>query len=104
MSGTALDHPLIRDYLRELDGAFAGSPAGQARELREQLTAHSPAQSPEAGARGRVAALLDPRKVQSGNWAPACRPDTANGAGSGGSFRQRAGSGGGGKYGAPQFS
>jgi hypothetical protein len=40
MSGTALDHPLIRDYLREFDAAFAGSPAGQARELREQITAH----------------------------------------------------------------
>jgi hypothetical protein len=40
MSGTALDHPLIRDYLRELDAAFSASPAGQARELREQITAH----------------------------------------------------------------
>jgi hypothetical protein len=37
MSGTALDHPLIRDYLRELDAAFSASPAGQARELREQI-------------------------------------------------------------------
>jgi hypothetical protein len=40
MSGTALDHPLIRHYLRELDAALAGSPAGTARELREQITAH----------------------------------------------------------------
>ncbi|MGH3273002.1 MAG: HAAS signaling domain-containing protein [Streptosporangiaceae bacterium] len=40
MSGTALDHPLIRDYLRRLDAALAGSSAGQARELREQITDH----------------------------------------------------------------
>jgi hypothetical protein len=40
MSGIALEHPLIRRYLRELDAAFAGSPAGTARELREQITAH----------------------------------------------------------------
>jgi hypothetical protein len=40
MSGTALGHPLVRDYLRELDGALRGLPAAQARELREQITAH----------------------------------------------------------------
>ncbi|MGD0243500.1 MAG: nitrate- and nitrite sensing domain-containing protein [Streptosporangiaceae bacterium] len=40
MSGTALDHRLVRDYLRELDAAMRGLPAAQARELREQITAH----------------------------------------------------------------
>jgi hypothetical protein len=40
MTGTALDHPLVRDYLRELDTAFAALPAGQASELREQIVAH----------------------------------------------------------------
>jgi uncharacterized membrane protein len=40
MSGTALDHPLVRRYLRDLDAALNGLPAAQARELREQITAH----------------------------------------------------------------
>ena len=40
MSGTALDHPLVRGYLRDLDAALRGLPAAQAGELREQITAH----------------------------------------------------------------
>jgi hypothetical protein len=40
MSGTALEHPLVRDYLHELDAAFAALPPERARELREQITAH----------------------------------------------------------------
>ena len=36
----ALDHRLVRDYLRKLDVALSGLPAGQAQELREQITAH----------------------------------------------------------------
>lgn len=40
MSGTALDRRLVRDYLRELDAAMRGLPAAQARELKEQITAH----------------------------------------------------------------
>ena len=40
MSGTALDHPLVRDYLRDLDQALAALPPGQASELTEQITAH----------------------------------------------------------------
>lgn len=40
MSGTALDHPLVRDYLQELDHALAVLPAAQAAELTEQITAH----------------------------------------------------------------
>src|SRR5580692_9350039 len=40
MAGTALNHPLVRDYLRELDAALAGLPARQAGELREQITTH----------------------------------------------------------------
>jgi hypothetical protein len=40
MTGTALDHPLVRGYLRDLDSAFAALPAEEARELREQITAH----------------------------------------------------------------
>jgi len=40
MSGTALDHRLVRDYLRELDKAMRGLPDSLARELKEQITAH----------------------------------------------------------------
>ena len=40
MSGTALDHRLVRHYLRELDKAMRGLPDTQARELKEQITAH----------------------------------------------------------------
>jgi hypothetical protein len=40
MSGTALDHPLVRDYLHHLDVALSALPAGPADELREQITAH----------------------------------------------------------------
>lgn len=40
MSGTVLEHFVIRDYLRELDAACVTLPAAQARELREQITAH----------------------------------------------------------------
>jgi len=37
MSDTALDHPLIRAYLRELDGALASLPPQRAAELRDQI-------------------------------------------------------------------
>ncbi|HEY2552347.1 MAG TPA: hypothetical protein VGI64_17405 [Streptosporangiaceae bacterium] len=40
MSGTALDHPLVQDYIRRLENALLRLPAKQAVELREQLTAH----------------------------------------------------------------
>ncbi len=40
MSGTALDHPLVLDYLSELDAAMRGQPPEKVRELREQLAAH----------------------------------------------------------------
>ena len=40
MRRTALDHELVRGYIGQLDGALRGMPAGQARELKEQITAH----------------------------------------------------------------
>jgi uncharacterized membrane protein len=40
MSGTALEHPLVRVYLRELDRGTRALPATKARELREQIAAH----------------------------------------------------------------
>jgi len=58
MSGTALNHPLVRDYLRDLDQALAGLPAAQAEELTEQITAHlDDALTPGAGDE-EVAAVL----------------------------------------------
>lgn len=40
MSDTVLEHPLVRDYLRVLHESSLTLPAGQARELREQIAAH----------------------------------------------------------------
>ena len=40
MSGTVLDHWLVRDYLCELDAAMRGLPPTRAYELKEQITAH----------------------------------------------------------------
>jgi hypothetical protein len=58
MSGTALDHPLIRDYLRELNAALSGAPPGQARELREQITAHLEDALPAGASDQEVAGTL----------------------------------------------
>jgi len=46
MSGTALNHPLVRNYLCELDLALAALPAEQASELTEQITADPAASDP----------------------------------------------------------
>jgi hypothetical protein len=58
MSGTALDNPLVREYLRELDAAFARLPARQAIELRVQLTTHITDALPRDPADEQVAAVL----------------------------------------------
>jgi hypothetical protein len=58
VSGTALDNPLVRDYLRELETALARLPAGQASELREQITAHITDALPSDAADEQVAAVL----------------------------------------------
>jgi hypothetical protein len=58
MTGTITDHPLARDYLRELDTAMRVLPAAQARELREQITGHlDDALPPDAGDEEIAAAL-----------------------------------------------
>jgi hypothetical protein len=58
MGATALDHWLVRAYLRELDAALRGVPAAQARELTEQITAHlEDALGPAAGDQEVAAAL-----------------------------------------------
>ena len=50
MSGTVLDHRLVRDYLCQLDAAMRGLSAAQADELEEQITAHlDDALRPDAG-------------------------------------------------------
>jgi hypothetical protein len=49
MSDAALDHRLIREYLRQLDSALYTLPSVAARELREQIIAHlDDALGPEA--------------------------------------------------------
>ena len=40
MTGTITDHPLVREYLHDLDAAMRVLPAAQAREIREQITGH----------------------------------------------------------------
>lgn len=58
MSGAALDHRLVRGYLGELDAAMRGLPAAQARELKEQITAHlDDALGPDADDQEVAAAL-----------------------------------------------
>jgi hypothetical protein len=58
MSGTALDHWLVRAYLRELDAALRAVPTAQARELTEQITTHlEDALGPDAGDQEVAAAL-----------------------------------------------
>ena len=63
MSGTAFDHRLVRDYLRELDAAMRGLPAAQTRELREQITTHL---DDALGQPRRAAALFEYRVRRSG--------------------------------------
>jgi hypothetical protein len=58
MSATVLEHPLVRDYLRQLAGACAALPAGQARELREQIIAHLDEALPPGAPDAEVAAEL----------------------------------------------
>ena len=58
MSGTALDHHLVRDYLAELDAAMRDLPPAQARELKEQLKAHLDEALPPEPSDEEVAATL----------------------------------------------
>jgi hypothetical protein len=58
MSGTVLEHPLVRDYLRKLDAAGIVLPAARARELREQITTHLDEALPPGAADEEVRAEL----------------------------------------------
>ena len=73
MTGTGLDHRLVRDYLRELDAALAALPAARARELRVQLTAHlDEALQPGAGddCRKELSSLTRPARLRRCNRWP----------------------------------
>jgi hypothetical protein len=59
MSETVLEHRLVREYLHALDSACAALPAAQARELREQITAHLDEALPPNAADEEVKAELD---------------------------------------------
>ena len=58
MSRTSLDHELVRGYISQLDAALRGVPAAQARELREQITAHLDDALPADADDEQVAAVL----------------------------------------------
>jgi len=78
VSGTALDHRLVRGYLRQLDAAMRGLPAAAARELTEQITAHlEDALGPDAGDQ-EVAATLNrlgsPAGLAAEAWAASGSP------------------------------
>jgi hypothetical protein len=67
MSDTLLEHPLVRDYLRQLDQACAGLPYAQARELIEQITGHledalAP-DAPDSDVKAELARLGPPRTL-----------------------------------------
>ena len=67
MSDTLLEHPLVRDYLRQLDQACAGLPYAQARELIEQITGHledalAP-DAPDADVKAELVRLGQPRTL-----------------------------------------
>jgi hypothetical protein len=58
MSGTALEHRLIRDYLTQLDIALSGLPSAKARELRKQIAGHLEEALPPDADHEDVAAVL----------------------------------------------
>jgi hypothetical protein len=58
MSGTALEHRLVRDYLTRLDVALGGLPSAKARELRSQIAGHLEEALPPEASDEDVAAVL----------------------------------------------
>jgi len=85
MSGIALDNPLVRDYLRELEAALARLPARQAADLREQITAHITDALPHEATDEQVAAVLarlgSPAELAAEAATPGATTDAANAAG-----------------------
>jgi hypothetical protein len=58
MSGTALEHRLVRDYLTQLDVALGALPSAKARELRSQIAGHLEEALPPDVSDEDVAAVL----------------------------------------------
>jgi len=58
MSGTAVEHRLVRNYLDRLDVAMRGLPAAQYRELRDQILAHLDDALPADADDAQIAAAL----------------------------------------------
>ncbi len=58
MSGTALEHRLVREYLTQLDVALGGLPSAKARELRSQIAGHLEEAMPPDASDEDVAAVL----------------------------------------------
>jgi hypothetical protein len=73
-----LEHPLVAGYLRDLDAALAGLPAGAAAELSEQLRAHLlealPPDADEDAVTAVLAALGPARLVAEAAAGPASGP------------------------------
>jgi hypothetical protein len=59
MTVTALENPKVRSYLRELDVALVLLPGEQARELKDQITAHLDEALPPDAGDDEVVAVLD---------------------------------------------
>jgi hypothetical protein len=58
LSRTSLDHELVGGYMSQLNAALRRVPAAQARELREQITAHLDDALPPDADDEQVAAVL----------------------------------------------
>ena len=58
MSRSSLEHDLVRAYMSQLDAALRGVGAAQARELREQISAHLDDALPPDAEDDQVAAVL----------------------------------------------
>lgn len=91
MSAFALDNPLVREYVRELDAALARLPAGQASELRDQIIAHIadalPHDAPDEEVAAVLARLGSPAELAAEATA-AAPAETADGASLGGPREQ----------------
>jgi hypothetical protein len=77
MNETAREHPLVREYLRQLDKASLTLPAAQARELREQIAAHLDEALPPGATHEQVRDEIDrlgnPRTLAAAAAGPASR-------------------------------
>src|SRR4029077_16771743 len=58
MSGAALEHRLVGEYLTQLDVALGGLPSAKARELRSQIAGHLEEAMPPDASDEDVAAVL----------------------------------------------